>query len=82
MQATTIKLDGRLVERLRRLKPRDQTLTAFVRDVLEATVRRQKLRDAAESYAEFLRRHPKEASDMDAWASARLDESPRRRRRR
>ena len=80
MQATTIKLDGALVKRLKALKPRDETLSGFVRGVLDAELRRRRLRAAAESYAEFLRAHPEEADAMSAWASAPLHRSARSRK--
>ena len=80
MQATTIKLDGALIKRLRALKPREDTLTAFVRSVLDAEVRRRSLRAAAESYAAFLHDHPEEAEEMSAWVTAPLQRHARRRR--
>ena len=82
MHATTIKLDGALVSRLKSVKPRDETLTGFVRIVLDAEVRRQHLRAAAEAYADHLRDHPEEAELMDAWASAPLDRKAKPRRKR
>ena len=58
------------------------TLTALVRELLEAEIRRQ--RRAATEYATFLAAHPEESEEMDAWASAPLDRAtpPRVRRRR
>lgn len=66
VHATTIKLDGAFVSRLKTVKPRNETLTGFVRNVLSAEVRRQRLRTAAETYAELLREHPDEAEAVDA----------------
>lgn len=82
MHATTIKLDGALVSRLKTVKPRHETLTGFVRTVLDAEVRRQQLRAAAEAYADHLRDHPQEAELMDAWAAAPLDRAAKPRRKR
>lgn len=73
MKATTIKLDGPLVKRLQALKPPKETLTGFVREVLDAEVRRRTLRAAAEQYAEFLRDHPAEADEVSLWATAPLE---------
>lgn len=73
MQATTIKLDGSLVKRLSRLKQPGETLTGLVRSILDAEIRRQQLRAAAEAYVRFLAAHPDEATAMDAWARAPLD---------
>ena len=75
MQATTVKLDGALVRRLKSLKAPDQTLTGFVRDLLESEMRRRHLRESAEAYVEFLHAHPAEAEAMDAWSTAPLERS-------
>ena len=80
MGATTIKLDGAVAERLRSLKPSDETLTGFVRSILEAEIRRRKLREAADKYMELLRAHPEEAAAMDTWSSAPLERAPGDRR--
>ncbi len=80
MHATTIKLDGALVSRLKALKPRNETLTGFVRNVLDAEVRRHQLLAAAEAYALLLREHPGEAEAMDAWAAAPLERPAKPRR--
>lgn len=81
MQATTIKLDGNLVRRLKTVKPPGETLTGFVRSVLDAEVRRKRLRAASEAYARLLRTHPDEAEAVDIWATAPLQRAPRTRRR-
>jgi hypothetical protein len=80
MHATTVKLDGDLVSRLKAVKPRNETLTGFVRNVLDAEVRRQHLLAAAEAYAELLRAQPGEAEAMDAWTSAPLERPAKARR--
>jgi len=81
MLATTIKLDGVLTKRLARAKPRGETLTGFVRSILDADLRRRAQRMAADVYVEFLRSHPEEAAEMDAWSTAPLAR-PRKSRRR
>lgn len=81
MQAKRIKLDGALVQRLKRLKPRNQALSAFVRDVLAGEVRNRGHLAAADRYAEFLRAHPMEADAMDAWMAAPLTRSAQSTRR-
>ena len=80
MKATTIKLDGAILEELERLKQPQQNLTAFVRDLLKAQIHRRKMAQAAEEYAEFLRKNADESSELDAWATAPLDKEPDRRR--
>lgn len=80
MQATTIKLDGRLVSKLKGLMPPDETLSGFVRAILDAEVRRQQQVASAEKYVAFLRTHPEEAEAMNEWAAAPLDRSPKPRK--
>lgn len=72
MKATTIKVEGALLEELTRAKPRSQSLSAFVRSILEREVLRRKLTESAERYAEFLRGSPEERSWLSEWESADL----------
>lgn len=81
MKATTVKVDGELLAELERAKPRHQTLTAYVRSILEAEVRRLRLRAAAVQYAEFLRDAPEERAWLADWAAADLARPPARKRR-
>jgi len=73
MKATTIKLDGSILEELMAFKRPDQNLTALVRELLKAQIHRSKMARAAEEYAAFLRENPEEATELEAWASAPLD---------
>ncbi len=82
MKATTIKVDGELLKELERAKPGSQSLSAYVRSVLQQEMLRRKMADAAERYAEFLRETPEERGWLDQWASADLAKPPKRRRRR
>jgi hypothetical protein len=82
MSATTVKLEGPVLSELRRIKPSNKTLSALVRELLEAELRRQRMTRAAADYAEFLSRHPEEAEDMDAWAAAPLERDPPKAKRR
>jgi hypothetical protein len=76
MKATTIKLDGVILEELERLKRPQQNLTSFVRDLLKAQIHRHKMVQAAEQYAEFLRKNADESTELDVWATAPLDKGP------
>jgi hypothetical protein len=83
MKATTIKLDGAILEELRAFKRPDQNLTALVRELLKAQIHRSTMARAAEEYAAFLRQNTGESMELDAWASAPLDrESAVRRKKR
>lgn len=81
MDATTIKLDPRLHAAIRRLKSRDQTLTAYVRDLVAREEKRAALHAAADAYSALLGRRKDEAQWLSDWESARLDQSPKRRAR-
>ena len=80
MKATTIKVDGDLLKELEATKPASQTLTAYVRSLLERELRRRKMAAAADRYSAFLRETPAERMWLDEWATADLVKPPRRRR--
>ena len=80
MKATTIKLDGSILEELMAFKRPDQNLTALVRELLRAQIHRSKMARAAEEYTAFLRENSEESIGLDAWASAPLDCEPAVRR--
>ena len=77
MSETTVKIDSRTLTDLKRIKPANQSLTALVRDLLQAGIRRRRMSEAAHQYIEFLRITPDEVEEMDGWASAPLDTKPR-----
>ncbi len=79
MAATTIKLESALLKEIRAIKPRDQTLAAYVREALERDVRRHRLALATRDYAAFLAGNPEEQREMAAWADAPLTKAPKRR---
>ena len=80
MQATTIKLDARLHTAIRRLKPREQTLTAYVRELVAREEKNAALEAAADAYTALLTAHKDEAAWLAGWAAAPLAETPKRRR--
>ena len=80
MGATTVKLDSDILEAISEVKPRDQTLTAYVREALRRDVQRQQMRTAAEKYRALLRNNPAECKMLEEWESAPLATAPRRRR--
>lgn len=80
MTATTIKLESALLREIRAIKPRDQTLAAYVREALERDVRRHRMALAARDYAAFLAANPEEQGEMAAWADAPLTKAPKRRK--
>jgi hypothetical protein len=80
MAATTVKLDSDILEAIAEIKPRDQTLSAYVREVLRRDIQRQQMRSAAEKYRDLLRSNPAECKMLEEWESAPLATVARRRR--
>ena len=81
MKATTIKVEGRLLEQLERAKPARVSLSAYVRSLLEQAVVRQQMIEAADRYVDFVRDSPAERTWLAEWDSADLVTAPRRKRR-
>lgn len=81
MRATTFKVDGTLLEKLERTKPARQTLSAYVRSLLEQAIARQQMSEAADRYVEFVRDSPDERAWLTEWDSADLVTPPKRKRR-
>jgi Arc/MetJ-type ribon-helix-helix transcriptional regulator len=80
MSATTVKLDGELLRAIATVKPPKQTLSAYVREALQRDLRRQQMREAAETYMNLLRNNPAERAAMEEWEAAPLAKHPRTRR--
>jgi hypothetical protein len=80
MKATTIKVEGDLLRELERTKPPSQSLSAYVRALLQQAIVRRTMTEATDRYAEFLRETPDEQAWLDEWASADLARPARRRR--
>lgn len=72
MPATTIKLESDLVKKVTALKPKDESISAFVRELIEKEHRARSNREAALAYRQFLHDHPEERAAMEGWESAPL----------
>ena len=72
MPATTIKLEADLVKKVTALKPKDESISAYVRDLIEKEHRARANREAAVVYQEFLDKNPEERAAMEVWESAPL----------
>ncbi|MEJ1971293.1 MAG: hypothetical protein WDM96_01850 [Lacunisphaera sp.] len=71
MPATTIKLEADLVKKVTALKPKDESISAFVRELIEKEHRSRANRAAAVEYRQFLHDNPEERAAMEVWESAR-----------
>ena len=80
MPATTVKLDAELLREIAKVKSPKQTLSAYVRESLQADIRKRKLRAAAEAYEKLLADDKNERLAMEEWEAAPLSIAPRRRR--
>lgn len=77
MQATTIKLEYPILSSLMRFIPKEKSLSAFVREILEQEIQRRTMARAAERYVEFLESSPEEREWLKEWESADLEQPPK-----
>ena len=75
MSATTVKLESDLVQKAAELKSDGQSISAFVRALIEKEHRTRQLDESARIYERFLRENPGEKEAMEVWESAPLSES-------
>ncbi len=73
---TTVKLEASVVKEVSSVLEPDQTLTAYVREVVYRDVKRKKLKLASRAYREFLKQNPVEKEELEAWEKADLVSSP------
>jgi len=72
MSATTIKLEADLVKKVAALKPKDESISGYVRELIEREHRARENRMAAAVYQQFLAENPDEHAAMEVWESAPL----------
>ncbi len=54
------------------MKPKDESISAYVRELIEKEHRARANRAAAVEYQQFLHEHPEERAAMEVWESAPL----------
>ncbi len=81
MRATTIKLEGALLQELERAKPSRTSVSAFVREVLRKELQRRRLAEAAAEYEAFVSTNEEERTWLREWDEADLAAMPKRSRR-
>lgn len=72
MSATTIKLEADLLKKVAALKPKDESISGFVRELIEKEHRARENRASAVVYQQFLEDNPDERAAMEVWESAPL----------
>ena len=72
MPATTIKLDADLVKKVTTLKPKDESISGYVRELIEREHRTREHKAAAGLYQLFLDKNPEERAALEVWESAPL----------
>jgi predicted CopG family antitoxin len=72
MPATTIKLEADLVKKVVALKPKDESISGFVRELIEKEHRARENRASAVVYQQFLEDNPDERAAMEVWEAAPL----------
>ena len=75
MPATTVKLESDLAQKAADLKSDGQSISAFVRALIEKEHRSRQLNESARAYEQFLRDNPDEREAMEVWESAPLSEN-------
>ena len=78
MRATTVKLEGELLERIEAAKPAGRSLSAHVRWVLQKDLDRRQARAAAARFKAFIEAHPEERAWLSEWDGADLAAPPTR----
>jgi len=61
-----------LVRKVAALKPRDESISGFVRGLIEKEHLARKNREAAVVYQQFLEENPEERAAMEGWGTAPL----------
>jgi len=72
MKATTIKIEGEILSKVKRFKPPSVSVSAYVRGLIEGDIRRQSLASAAREYQKFLGAQPSEREWLEDWSQADL----------
>ncbi|TVQ79283.1 MAG: hypothetical protein EA369_04950 [Bradymonadales bacterium] len=73
MKATTIKLEGPLLKAIETSKPKSESISSFVRRIIEKSIRQDRMIEAGSAYKKFLTANPEESSWLVDWEDADLD---------
>ena len=64
-----------MVKKVAALKPKDESISGYVRGLIEKEHLARAHREAANLYQQFLYENPEERAAMEVWESAPLNES-------
>lgn len=81
MSATTIKIEDPLLHEIQEIKDPNQSVSAYVKEVLEREISQRHMAEAAQKYQVFLAENREEAKEVESWEAAPLDRAPRVKRR-
>ena len=79
MRANTIKIEEQLLNEILDVKPKDQSLSAFVKSTLAKELRRLKVQQASQAYVKYLQSDKEEASALETWEKTDLVSPPKHR---
>ena len=65
-----------MVKKVTNLKPKDESISGYVRGLIEKEHQARQNRQAAEVYQQFLHDNPEERAAMEVWEGAPLSENP------
>ena len=77
MKATTIKIEEPLLGELEKAKPAAQSISSYVREVLENDLKRHKVAEAAVQYEAFVAAHREEREWLSERDKADLSHPPK-----
>lgn len=78
MKATTIKIEEPLLHELEKAKSPSQSISSYVREILESDIKRHKVAAAAVQYEAFVAAHSGEREWLSDWDKADLSHPPKR----
>lgn len=76
MKATTVKIEGELLDGIESARAPGQSVASYVRRVLQSDLERRHARAAAAAFKEFVEAHPEERRWLDEWDGAELASAP------
>ena len=76
MRATTVKIEGDLLDGIEAVKPAGRSVSAHVRSVLRKDLDRRKVRAAATAFRAFMEAHQEERAWLAEWEGVDLASVP------